>query len=64
MPTIDQGGAYFTAVFKQQNSELLNANERDMPPLDKRQYVKMPEDPNVIKYESPNFGKLYGVSIA
>jgi hypothetical protein len=42
----------------------VNANDRDMPPLDKRQYLKMPEDPYVVKYESPNFGKLYGVSIA
>lgn len=35
-----------------------------MPPLDKRQYLKMPEDPNVLKYDTPDFGKLYGIDIA
>ena len=37
---------------------------RDRPPLDKRQYLRMPVDPKVLKYESPNFGKLYGLEVA
>ena len=37
---------------------------RDRPPLDKRQYLRMPVDPKVLKYESPNFGKLYGIQVA